>query len=205
MHASSSSRPYAATHTAAMTTAFDPAYSSHLALPESLPLFQFSFEVVSAPSLLEPSPLVHLIQISAIGSIPAPYHSTCPVRDVGEHIVAVVASLRICARCSLPHGQRSRPVSATVSNATSSSQPFAPSIDKASDALLAVAYEIPRCSDSALALEPSLRSAPAVGVRVDVLLFADVCVWEARGCDEGSPALPPCPRQSGALSSDAGN
>ncbi|KAJ7742095.1 hypothetical protein B0H14DRAFT_3897789 [Mycena olivaceomarginata] len=44
----------------------------------------------------------------------------------------------------------------------------------------------PRCSDSALALEPSLRSAPVVGVRVDVLLFADACVWEASGAGDAT-------------------
>ncbi|KAJ7873046.1 hypothetical protein B0H14DRAFT_2569892 [Mycena olivaceomarginata] len=141
-----------------MTTAFDPAYSSPLALPESLPLFQFSFEAVSVPSF-----------------------------RMGDALV----------RC-LPR------------------YPM----------LLARPRRKPRCSDSALALEPSLRSAPVVGVRVDVLLFADACVWEtsgagdatryrdddvggtgvarlryhsqcgARGWDEGSPALPPYPRQS---------
>jgi hypothetical protein len=158
MHASSPSRPYAATHTSAITTAhtFDrpttSAYSSPLALPIFLrfnppsklylrlreyhqsaartrspsahpyPAHSFTPRADSAPPsvlLLAPSPLrhaiaIHLIRISATsltGSIPAPYHSTRPVPDVREHIVAVVASLRFCARCGLPHGRRSRLVS----------------------------------------------------------------------------------------------
>ncbi|KAF8134753.1 hypothetical protein K438DRAFT_1997582 [Mycena galopus ATCC 62051] len=136
-------------------------YSSPLALPVSLHFnppsklylrLPVRCSADSAPPsvlLLEPFPLrhaiaIHLIRISATsltGSMPAPYYSTRPAPHVGEHIVVVVAS----------------------PSATSSSQPLAPSMDKISDALVAAAYEIPRRSNSALAFEPSLYPAPAVG------------------------------------------
>jgi hypothetical protein len=83
--------------------------------------------------------------------------------------------------------------------------------------------EIPRRSDSAFALERSLRPAPAVGVRVDVLLVTHR-VQEASGaacdtarnnkyrgergvqaaCGGGFLVVSPCMRQLGALSSGVG-
>ncbi|KAF8146653.1 hypothetical protein K438DRAFT_2028112 [Mycena galopus ATCC 62051] len=122
----------------------------------------------------------HLIRISATsltGSLPPPCHSTCPVLDVGEHIVAVVASPRFRARCGLVHGRRSLPASVLqVSNATSSSQPLVPSIDKQQRCLWATTfkYEILRRFDSALALEPSLCPPPAEASGASMISLAVV-------------------------------
>ncbi|KAJ7793359.1 hypothetical protein B0H14DRAFT_3498221 [Mycena olivaceomarginata] len=216
MHASSSSRPYAATRTSLAITGPEPQIIRCRPAHDVCVLFAYDELLVcvcafaniasvllvhdqgadSAPPsvlLLEPSPLRHaiatpLICISATSAasaltLPAPYRSTRPVPDVGEHIVAVVASPR----------------------AAGSSQPLALSIHKTSDALLAAAYEIPRRSDSAFALEPSLRLAPAVGVRVDVLLVTHAGEHGVQAaCGGGLPVVSRCMRPLGALSSGVG-
>ncbi|KAJ7355196.1 hypothetical protein DFH08DRAFT_1076384 [Mycena albidolilacea] len=124
--------------------------------------FSYAIKDGAPPSvlLLEPSPLrhaiaIHLIRISATflaSSITitatCTLCSTRPVPDVGDHIVAVVASPSIQC-CWLV---------------------LVPSINMTSDA-----DKIPRPSDSALALEPSLRPVPVGGIRMDVLLVTHVC------------------------------
>jgi hypothetical protein len=103
---------------ARMRSRVHPRLLIHTPLAHSLP------EQIAPPSVLPLEPslrhtiAVHLIRISVtslIGGITVT--ATCalsldrPVPDVGEHIVAAAASPRFCARCRLPHGRRSRPVS----------------------------------------------------------------------------------------------
>ncbi|KAF8181254.1 hypothetical protein K438DRAFT_1189512 [Mycena galopus ATCC 62051] len=143
---------------------FNPPSKLYLRLPVRC---SYAVPVCSLAHALPEHIALRCLATSLTGSLPPPCHSTCPVLDVGEHIVAVVASPRFRARCGLVHGRRSLPASVLqVSNATSSSQPLVPSIDKQQRCLWATTfkYEILRRFDSALALEPSLCPPPAVGV-----------------------------------------
>ncbi|KAJ7254891.1 hypothetical protein C8J57DRAFT_1518517 [Mycena rebaudengoi] len=158
MHASSSSRPYAATHTSVMTTAHTVSTAHDVRATLALPVFlrfnppsklylrlrEYRCSADSAPPsvlLLRHAIAIHLIRISATsltGSIPAPYHPSRAGRwrthRRGHCLTEVLCSIRPSAWATL-----SSNVCSTVSNATSSSQLLAPSINKTSDALLAAA------------------------------------------------------------------
>ncbi|KAJ7917079.1 hypothetical protein B0H13DRAFT_2657960 [Mycena leptocephala] len=159
------------------------------AIKDSAPLSVFSLE----PSPLRHAIAIHLIRIRATSLTDSiTVTATCALsldpsrtgcrrtRRRGRCLPEVLCSMPPSAWATL-----SSSVCPTVSNAAGSSQPLAPSMDKTSDALLAAAYKIPRRSDSAFVLEPSLRPAPALGVRVDVLLVTRACAgskWRGQ-CD----------------------
>jgi hypothetical protein len=82
--------------------------SAHPCLPRSFTPDQIALRHLSSPSTLSlrhaiATPLIRINATSAASALtlPARYRFTRPVPDVGEHIVAVVAPPRFCARCAL--------------------------------------------------------------------------------------------------------